>query len=44
MTEYIFIFHTGMHQYSLEGQKCQSFCHLMGKANSLQKDPDVGKD
>ena len=43
MTECIFIFHTGMHEYSLEREKSQSFCHLMGKANSLGKTLMLGK-
>ena len=35
-------------EYSLEGQmlklKLQYFGHLMQKADSLEKDPDAGKD
>ena len=35
-------------EYSLEGLmlklKCQCFDHLMQRANSLEKDPDVRKD
>ena len=35
-------------EYSLEGlllkQKLQYFGHLMGRADSLGKDPDAGKD
>ena len=35
-------------EYSLEGLllelKLQKSGHLMGKANSLEKDPDTGKD